>query len=148
MASVLNSSQKTQAETLKQLSETELEIRNLLIAHGAIMKTMERGSEKEMIFRSVNDDVFNYLNFNVVLLSMKDVESDEAISKFTDEYIIPLMRRVNSSINRLSVISKTYIDESKYKMDYYQSYSKSFSVVAFILIGFSILVSVFYSYKV
>ena len=148
MASVLNSSQKTQKETLKQLSETELELRHTMISHGELMKKMNHDSEIERLFRSVNDDVFNYLNYNVVLLSMKGSESNESINRFTEEFIFPLMERVNTSINRLSDLSKVYIAKSKVEMAFYRSKSRVFVILAFVLMGFSILVSIFYSYKV
>ena len=91
MSSVLNSTVAAKEETMKALMETEIEIRNQMISHGEVMKTMKRGSEKEALFRSVNDDVLHYLNFNVVLLSMKGTESEEDIAEFTSSYIFPLM---------------------------------------------------------
>ena len=148
MSSVLNSTVAAKEETMKALMETEIEIRNQMISHGEVMKTMKRGSEKEALFRSVNDDVLHYLNFNVVLLSMKGTESEEDIAEFTSSFIFPLMERVNNSINTLSKLSKSYIVRSKSEVDSHLMYSRFFAKIGFLVIIISILMSIFYSYKV
>lgn len=148
MSSVLNSTKATQSETLENLSETELEIRNQLLVHGEILKSLEAGSEKEVLFRSVNDDILKYLNFNVVILSMKDSESPEAIAEFTNSYIFPLMANVNASIHRLSKLTKSYIEQSKAETDSYLRKSKLISFVGFIVIVISIVISIIYSYRI
>ncbi len=148
MASVMTSSESAQKETLEELSETELEIRNQLIIHGEILQGMEKGTEKEALFRSVNDDVMKYLNYNVVLLLMKGSENPENISRFTNTYILPLMSSVNLSINTLAKITKTYIADSKREMESYLASSRLFSTIGFIVIIAAIIISIFYSHKV
>ena len=148
MTSVLTSSKATQSETLEELSKTELEIRDQLLVHGEILKNLEAGSEKEVLFRSVNDDLLKYLNFNVVLLSMKDSESPEAIAEFTTSYIFPLMTNVNSSIHRLSKLTKSYIEKSKADTALYSKKSQLISFIGFIIIIISIFTSIIYSYRV
>ncbi|MCR4736516.1 MAG: HD domain-containing protein [Treponema sp.] len=148
MTTVLSSSESTQDETLRELSETELEIRNQLFIHGELLKSLEKGSLKAVLFRSVNDDILKYLNFNVVLLSMKGVESPGAIKEFTNNNIIPLMDSVNESINSLSSLSKSFIEESKEEMNSYLNRSKFLSFVGFIIIIISIVISIIYSYRV
>ncbi|MBR1638686.1 MAG: HD domain-containing protein [Treponema sp.] len=148
MSIVLNSSESTQAETLKELTQTELELRQQLFVHGQLMKNMQPGSEKELLFRSVNDDILKYLNFNVVLLSMKEFESQEDMAKFFDNNILPLMNSVNYSIDILSKITKAYIENSKAEMAAYIHNSQLFSILGFIVIVIAIIISIIYSYRV
>ena len=148
MSSVMNSSETTQAETLRELTETELEIRNQLIVHGKILMSLERGSEKEMLFRSVNDDILKYLNFNVVLLSMKDTEVPENIAQFTNTYILPLMNSVNSNINSLAKMTKSYIVTSKSEMESYLNSSRFLTLVILVVILGAIIISVIHSHRV
>ena len=148
MSSVMNSSETTQAETLRELTETELEIRNQLIVHGKILMSLERGSEKEMLFRSVNDDILKYLNFNVVLLSMKDAEVPEDIAQFTNTYILPLMNSVNSNINSLAKMTKSYIVTSKNEMESYLNSSRFLTLVILVVILGAIIISVIHSHRV
>jgi len=148
MSSVMNSSETTQAETLRELTETELEIRNQLIVHGKILMSLERGSEKEMLFRSVNDDILKYLNFNVVLLSMKDTEVPDDIAQFTNTYILPLMNSVNSNINSLAKMTKSYIVTSKSEMESYLNSSRFLTLVILVVILGAIIISVIHSHRV
>ena len=148
MASFMISSKITQEERLKELDNVELGIRQQLITHGAITKKMERDSEKERLFRSVNDDVLNYLNYNRVLLTMKDVESTESISQFMNTFVFPLMSRVNLSISTLSEMSKVYIGQSKAQMDSHLKSTKYFSIIGFIVLIFSLVNSTIYTHKV
>ncbi|MBR4598497.1 MAG: hypothetical protein IKO39_00415, partial [Treponema sp.] len=55
MTSIITSSRIDKNPLLQVLNDTELEIRNQLVIHSEIMKKMEFGSEKERLFRSVND---------------------------------------------------------------------------------------------
>ena len=148
MASFMISSKITQEERLKELDNVELGIRQQLITHGEITKKMERDSEKERLFRSVNDDVLNYLNYNRVLLTMKDVESTESISQFMNTFVFPLMSRVNLSISTLSEMSKVYIGQSKAQMDSHLKSTKYFSIIGFIVLIFSLVNSTIYTHKV
>lgn len=148
MALFLNSSRIKQAEALDELAETELEIRNQMIKHAALSKHMERNSEKEILFRSVNDEVLNYLNYNAVLLSMKDTESPEAITQFTYSFIFPLMERVNTSINTLSLLSKLYIEDSQQEMQSYLCKTKFISMLGLVVIVFSVIISTIYTHRV
>ncbi|MBR0099160.1 MAG: HD domain-containing protein, partial [Treponema sp.] len=122
--------------------------RQQLITHGEITMKMERDSEKERLFRSVNDDVLNYLNYNRVLLTMKDVESTESISQFMNTFVFPLMSRVNLSISTLSEMSKVYIGQSKAQMDSHLKSTKYFSIIGFIVLIFSLVNSTIYTHKV
>lgn len=134
MASFMISSKITQEERLKELDKVELGIRRQLITHGEITMKMERNSEKERLFRSVNDDVLNYLNYNRVLLTMKDAETTESISQFMNAFIFPLMSRVNMSISTLSDMSQVYIGHTKSKMDSHLKSTKYFSIIGFIVL--------------
>lgn len=148
MSSVLNSSEETHSETLNELSKTELQIRNQLIIHGKLTKKLQEDKEKESLFRSVNDDILKYLNFNVVLLSMKETESPSEINAFTNTYIIPLMRSVNYSIDTLSKMSQSYIDQAKKQMATYHKSSRFFTFIIFIILVVAIIISTIYSYRV
>lgn len=148
VASIMISSESSQAGENEELAKTELEIRNQLIKHAQIMKRMELNSEKERLFRSVNDDVLNYLNYNVVLLSMKSVESTESISQFMKSFVFPLVVRVNSSISRLSEMSKLYIEQSKAEMDSHLDSTKYFSIIGFVVLIFSLVISTIYTHRV
>ncbi len=148
VASIMISSESSQAGENEELAKTELEIRNQLIKHAQIMKRMELNSEKERLFRSVNDDVLNYLNYNVVLLSMKSVESTESISQFMKSFVFPLVVRVNSSISRLSEMSKLYIEQSKAEMDSHLNSTKYFSIIGFVVLIFSLVISTIYTHRV
>ena len=148
MVAILNASIPNEEENSTALSTTELKIRNQLIKHSEIMKNMERGSGKERLFRSVNDGVLNYLNYNAVLLSMRDSENPEAITQFVKVFIIPLMTRLNFSIDKLSEMSKIYIEQSKSDMDSYLKSTKLFSIIGFVVLVFSLVISTIYTYKV
>ena len=148
MISVMNSSETTQTETLHELTEAEREIRKQLIVHGRILMSLERGSEKEALFRSVNDDILKYLNFNVVLLSMKDSEAPEDIAQFTNTYILPLMNSVNSNINSLAAMTKSYIVTSRSEMESYLKSSRFLALVIFVVIIGAIIISVIHSHRV
>lgn len=148
MVAILNASILNKEENSTALSTTELKIRNQLIKHSEIMKNMERGSGKERLFRSVNDGVLNYLNYNAVLLSMRDSENPEAITQFVKVFIIPLMTRLNFSIDKLSEMSKIYIEQSKSDMDSYLKSTKLFSIIGFVVLVFSLVISTIYTYKV
>lgn len=148
MVAILNASIPDKEENSTALSTTELKIRNQLIKHSEIMKNMERGSGKERLFRSVNDGVLNYLNYNAVLLSMRDSENPEAITQFVKVFIIPLMTRLNFSIDKLSEMSKIYIEQSKSDMDSYLKSTKLFSIIGFVVLVFSLVISTIYTYKV
>lgn len=148
MVAILNASIPDKEENSTALSTTELKIRNQLIKHSEIMKNMERGSRKELLFRSVNDGVLNYLNYNAVLLSMRDSENPEAITQFVKVFIIPLMTRLNFSIDKLSEMSKIYIEQSKSDMDSYLKSTKLFSIIGFVVLVFSLVISTIYTYKV
>ncbi len=148
MISVMNSSETTQTETLHELTEAEREIRKQLIVHGRILMSLERGSEKEALFRSVNDDILKYLNFNVVLLSMKDSEAPEDIAQFTNTYILPLMNSVNSNINSLAAMTKSYIVTSRSEMESYLKSSRLLALVIFVVIIGAIIISVIHSHRV
>lgn len=148
MVAILNASIPNKEENSTALSTTELKIRNQLIKHSEIMKNMERGSGKERLFRSVNDGVLNYLNYNAVLLSMRDSENPEAITQFVKVFIIPLMTRLNFSIDKLSEMSKIYIEQSKSDMDSYLKSTKLFSIIGFVVLVFSLVISTIYTYKV
>ncbi|MBB5227061.1 HD domain-containing phosphohydrolase [Treponema ruminis] len=148
VALIMISSESNQAGENEELAKTELEIRNQLIKHAQIMKRMELNSEKERLFRSVNDDVLNYLNYNVVLLSMKSVESTESISQFMKSFVFPLVVRVNSSISRLSEMSKVYIEQSKAEMDRHLDSTKYFSIIGFVVLIFSLVISTIYTHRV
>ncbi|MCR5724892.1 MAG: HD domain-containing protein [Treponema sp.] len=148
MVLVMTSPALTEDETLQKLSETEIEIRNQLLIHGSILQRMEPGTEKEALFRSVNDDTLKYLNFNVVLLSMKGVESASAIGEFTNTCIIPLMDRVNASIDTLSEMTKTYIVTARAEMESYITASRLISSVGFAVIIIAIIMSIIYSHRV
>ena len=148
MVEILNASIPNKEENSTALSTTELKIRNQLIKHSEIMKNMERGSRKERLFRSVNDGVLNYLNYNAVLLSMRDSENPEAITQFVKVFIIPLMTRLNFSIDKLSEMSKIYIEQSKSDMDSYLKSTKLFSIIGFVVLVFSLVISTIYTYKV
>ncbi len=148
MVAILNASIPDKEENSTALSTTELKIRNQLIKHSEIMKNMERGSGKERLFRSVNDGVLNYLNYNAVLLSMRDSENPEAITQFVKVFIIPLMTRLNFSIDKLSEMSKIYIEQSKSDMDSYLKSTKLFSIIGFAVLVFSLVISTIYTYKV
>ncbi len=148
MTALINSSRIDKSATLHELAETELMIRNQLVVHSEIRKSMEYGSEKEQLFRSVNDDVLKYLNFNVVPLSMLDTESPEAISEYIERYIMPLVANVNQSIDTLSRILRVYIDTQKISVqkDLHESRIASFLVLVVII--FSVIVSIIYSHRV
>ena len=148
MVAILNASILNKEENSTALSTTELKIRNQLIKHSEIMKNMERGSGKERLFRSVNDGVLNYLNYNAVLLSMRDSENPEAITQFVKVFIIPLVTRLNFSIDKLSEMSKIYIEQSKSDMDSYLKSTKLFSIIGFVVLVFSLVISTIYTYKV
>ena len=148
MVAILNSSILNKEENSTALSTTELKIRNQLIKHSEIMKNMERGSGKERLFRSVNDGVLNYLNYNAVLLSMRDSENPESITQFIKVFIIPLVTRLNFSIDKLSEMSKIYIEQSKSDMDSYLKSTKLFSIIGFVVLVFSLVISTIYTYKV
>lgn len=148
MVAIMNSSVLNKDDNAAALSKTELKIRNQLIKHAEIMKNMERGSGKERLFRSVNDGVLNYLNYNAVLLSMKDVENPESITQFIKVFIIPLVTRLNFSIDKLSEMSKIYIEQSKSEMNSYLNSTKLFSIIGFGVIIFSIIISIIYTHKV
>ena len=148
MVAILNSSILNKEENSTALSTTELKIRNQLIKHSEIMKNMERGSGKERLFRSVNDGVLNYLNYNAVLLSMRDSENPESITQFVKVFIIPLVTRLNFSIDKLSEMSKIYIEQSKSDMDSYLKSTKLFSIIGFVVLVFSLVISTIYTYKV
>ncbi|MCR5189598.1 MAG: HD domain-containing protein [Treponema sp.] len=148
MSSVLNSSEETKSSTLNELSKTELQIRNQLITHGELLKKIKDDKEKEALFRSVNDDILKYLNFNVVLLSMKETESPSEIEAFTNTYIIPLMRSVNYSIDIVSKISQSYIDQAKKQMTTYHNSSRFFTFIIFVILVVAIIISTIYSYRV
>ncbi|MCR5494388.1 MAG: HD domain-containing protein [Treponema sp.] len=148
MTLLLNSTESEQDHVMQELSDTEFEIRNQLFVHGKIMKTMKAGSQEEVLYRSVNDDIIKYLNFNVVLLSMKDSESPESLNDFGSSYIIPLMNNVNSSIDKVTEIANTYVEKSKADMDSYLATSKLLSTVGFFVIVIAIIISIIYSYKV
>lgn len=148
MTAFMNSSGPDSDEFLGIISQTELEIRNQLIVHSDIMKKMDFGSEKEMLFRSVNDDVLKYLNFNAVLLSMREEESPLAISAYNEAFILPLVRKVNESIDRLARILKIYIGESKIQVENDLRQSRIAAIVGIFVIVFSIVVSIIYSHKV
>ncbi|MCR5217980.1 hypothetical protein, partial [Treponema sp.] len=53
MSLIMDPSDERNSDTLRELTETELEIRNQLMVHGNILKNMKKGSEKEVLFRSV-----------------------------------------------------------------------------------------------
>lgn len=148
MVAIMNSSVLNKDDNAAALSKTELKIRNQLIKHAEIMKNMERGSGKERLFRSVNDGVLNYLNYNAVLLSMKDVENPESITQFIKVFIIPLVTRLNFSIDKLSEMSNVYIEQSKSEMNSYLNSTKLFSIIGFGVIIFSIIISIIYTHKV
>lgn len=148
MVAILNASILNKEENSTALSTTELKIRNQLIKHSEIMKNMERGSGKERLFRSVNDGVLNYLNYNAVLLSMRDSENPESITQFIKVFIIPLVTRLNFSIDKLSEMSKIYIEQSKSDMDSYLKSTKLFSIIGFVVLVFSLVISTIYTYKV
>lgn len=148
MSSVLNSTKESHTETLGELSKTELQIRNQLIIHGQLLKKIQEDKEKESLFRSVNDDILKYLNFNVVLLSMKETESPSEIDSFIDTYILPLMHSVNYSIDTLSKMSQSYIDQAKTKMNTYHNTAKFFTFIIFSILVTAIIISSIYSYKV
>ena len=148
MTSIINSSEAADDRLQMELRESELEIRKQLIIHGKLMKTIKLDRQKAELFRSVNDAAFDYLNYNAVLLLMKGQESHDELKSFTDTFIIPLMESVNINVNTLSLISKNYIEEAQRELDDYLSRSRVFSIVGMIVIVFSIIVSVCYSYKV
>ncbi|MCR4579964.1 MAG: HD domain-containing protein [Treponema sp.] len=148
MLSVLISSEEAHKDTKRELDATELQIRNQLLIHGQIMKRMESGSQREVLFRNVNDDILKYLNFNVVILSMKGVENPEAMGEFSRNNIIPLMNSVNLSIDTLSKINESYIENSKKDVASYQDSSWLFASAGFIVIIIAIIVSIIYSYRI
>ncbi len=152
MAFVMNSqniqNDGFQEKKYADLQKAEIELRKQLIVHAGILKNMKFGSEKEKLFRKVNDDVINYLNFNAVLLLMKDSENPDAISKYTKKFILPLVNRVNQSIDTLSKISKVYIENSKGAISEYRKFSRLVFVIGITVIVFSIIVSIIYSSKV
>ncbi|WP_407427594.1 HD-GYP domain-containing protein [Treponema sp.] len=147
MVSELYSDKAAEAETKEKLTKTELEIRSQIIHHGELMYTIPEKTERYALFRSVNDDVLNYLNYNAALLSMKGNESYEAIQNFTDSYIIPLMDRVNASIDELSALSKNYIADSKAELTAYLIKTRIICFASFILMIFSIIVSILHSHR-
>ncbi|MCR4940210.1 MAG: HD domain-containing protein [Treponemataceae bacterium] len=148
MLSELITSDSENEETLKELARTELQIRNQLMIHGQIMQRMEKGSQREILFRNVNDDILKYLNFNVVILSMKGVEEPEAMGLFAQNNIFPLMKSVNQSIDTLSSINKSYIEQSKLEVSSYQESSHFFAIAGFIVIIIAIIISIIYSYRI
>lgn len=148
MTSIITSSRIDKNPLLQVLNDTEFEIRNQLVIHSEIMKKMEFGSEKERLFRSVNDDVLKYLNFNVVLLSMYDTESKEALSQYTERFIVPLVTNVNQSIDSLSKILKVYISKQKIAVQADLRDSRIASFVVLVVIIFSVIVSIIYSHRV
>lgn len=135
-------------DTQRELRNTELEIRNQLKIHGQLLKKMKKGTHQEILFRSVNDDILRYLNYNAVMLSMRESESPQSIGQFANRNIFPLMRGVNSSIDTLSKISDSYIDNSRAEMASYQKSTRFFAIIAFIFISISIVISIIYSYRV
>ena len=112
------------------------------------MQHMEVGSEQAVLFRTVNDDVLTYLNFNATLLTMKGYENIAAIQAFTREQILPLMERVNVSTDELSLLSKAYITKSRAELSDYLSKSRIIGAAALVLMIISIIVSILYSHKV
>lgn len=148
MVSELYSEEATGSETKNKLNETELEIRRQIIRHGSLMQKLPADSERTALFRSVNDDVLNYLNYNAALLAMKGNESYEDIQKFTNTYIIPLMNRVNSSIDELSSISNNYIINAKTELTNYLNKTRIICIVALVLMISSIIVSLLHSHRV
>lgn len=148
MLSELITSDSENEETFRELARTELQIRNQLLVHGQIMQRMEKGSQREILFRNVNDDILKYLNFNVVILSMKGVETPEAMGLFAQNNIFPLMKSVNKSIDTLSSINKSYIEQSKLEVSSYQESSHFFAIAGFIVIVIAIIISIIYSYRI
>lgn len=148
MVSELHSEEATEDKTKNQLVKTELKIRNQIIKHGKLMKNMQKNSEQALLFRTVNDDVLTYLNFNATLLTMKGNEEQAAIDTFTSEHILPLMQRVNESIDELSHLSTDYIANSRAELSDYLFKSHLIGTSALVLMIFSIIVSILYSHKV
>ena len=148
MVSELYSEEATVIETKNKLYETELEIRNQIIRHGTLMQKIPADSERTPLFRSVNDDVLNYLNYNAALLAMKGSESQEDIQKFTNTYILPLMNRVNTNIDELSRMSTNYINRAKIALTNYLSKTRIICIIALALMITSIIISILHSHKV
>lgn len=134
--------------TKRSLLNAEIELRKQLAVHAKVSQKLNLGTEGEALFRSVNDDVLNYLNFNAVLLSMRDEESQEKLELFTEDCIYPLMERVNVSANRLSSMSQVHIESLRAEMNSYLRYSRFVSDIGLAVIVVSIIVSIVYSSKV
>ncbi len=147
MASELYSYGTASMEAQKNLTRTELEIRNQIIKHGQLMQRLPKGSEQASLFRTLNDDVLNYLNYNAVLLSMKGIENRDEIKQFTDAFILPLMQRVNSSIDALLVITKSHIANSQQELSVHLIRSRIICIGALLLMVISIILSIAYSHK-
>ena len=79
---------------------------------------------------------------------MRDSENPESITQFIKVFIIPLVTRLNFSIDKLSEMSKIYIEQSKSDMDSYLKSTKLFSIIGFVVLVFSLVISTIYTYKV
>lgn len=134
-------------EAKRQIVEVELSLRHRIIEHGSLMSKI-KNKEKFELFRSVNDDVLNYLNYNAVLLSITQENFDEENIKYVESFVTPLIKRVNSSIEQLSVLSEQQIEQVRNELNTNLKRSGIISYVAICLMVISIVSSLIYTYKI
>lgn len=130
-----------------KIVQIELKLRNQIIKHGSLMKNI-KNSEKLELFRSVNDDVLNYLNYNAVLFSLIQNQSEAEIVQYADENVNPLINRVNLSIEKLALLSENQIKSVRNELNTNLERSKVISYAAIVLMLASIFSSLIYTYRI
>ncbi|MBP5251856.1 MAG: hypothetical protein J6Z17_05530, partial [Treponema sp.] len=147
MSAMIFGTEEFGSELKAIVSQTELELRNQIIKHGLLMNKMQEGSDEAILFRSVNDDVLNYLNYNAVLLSMKKSNNVPELQDFITSRLVPLITRVNISIDKLSALSETQTELYKTILNENLQKSGVTSFLSLALMIIAIVVSISITYK-
>ncbi len=147
MSAMIFGTEEFGSELKATVSQTELELRNQIIKHGLLMNKMQEGSDEAILFRSVNDDVLNYLNYNAVLLSMKKSNNVPELQDFITSRLVPLITRVNISIDKLSALSETQTELYKTILNENLQKSGVTSFLSLVLMIIAIVVSISITYK-
>lgn len=146
MANFMRITEYDEAEkSKKELSNLELQIRKSLIKYSQLIRYSNISANKKKVYLSVKDDVLNYLNYNSVLYSFK--KYDPAADEYVQEYIIPLISRVNSSIEILNNLADEETASVYQKMGVTLLTSNTVTIIVIIALVISIVFCLVYSLK-
>jgi len=135
-------------EYKKQLQEYELKLRSQMIEHGRLMAQFKHDIEKYNLYRTVNDDILNYLSFNAVLSSIDDSKSKEEIGKYVLLYVSPLVNNVNESTEQLVQLSENHTNYTKKSIKKLSERTQKLQNFLIIMIALTFIISVIHCYKV